>query len=133
MTAPGSASRMCHISVLPRGPSSPSSGCTWTDSRSEVKISFTSSGSSCSARNQASPIGSAESGNQGARRVLPHTFSRRDGVSRTGAPMLGMADHELVDPVEPALQLLHRSGVGEPDMLFGPERLARNHRHLGLA
>src|ERR1035438_9342387 len=79
---------MCHISVLPRGPSSPSSGCTCTLNRCDVKISFTSNGNSRSVRNHASPMGCAESANHGSRRVVPHTFSRSDGVRRMGLFMI---------------------------------------------
>ena len=52
--------------------------------RSDVKMSLTRSGRGVAVRDHASPIGISESGNHGDRRVLPHTFSRRDGVSSSG-------------------------------------------------
>src|SRR5215472_12099709 len=127
IVAPGSASRMCHISVLPRGPSSPSSGWTWTLSRSLVKISFTSSSRSHSERYHASPIGRSASGNHGARLVRPQTRSRRDGVNRTGS---GIFDDELVDPVEPALELRHRRRVRNPHVPVRAESFSRHHRDV---
>src|SRR5215831_5035589 len=127
IVAPGAASRMCHISVLPRSPSSPSSGCTCTLRRSLVKISLTSSGRSGGPTNQASPMGRADSAYHGAKLVRPQTRSTSRTDRRIGS---GIFDDELVHAIEAALELVHRGGVADADVTIGAEGLARHHRNV---
>src|SRR5260370_1028176 len=107
--APGWAPRICHISVLPR-PHSPS-GCTCTDSLSEVNRSFTRIGRGGSAVYQYSPI-FWPLGIQ-----TPQTRSRELLFSLTGCGVtIILGGDEFVEPLETALQLVHRRGVGNANM-----------------
>jgi hypothetical protein len=103
--APASALSTYHISVLP-------GGCTWTESRSVVKMNLTRMSS---AGNHTSPIGELVSGNHGASFRLPHTFSTRSVRDAPAARSLEKRFDETLDTVEAALQLLHRRGVGDAD------------------
>src|ERR1051326_4568933 len=123
--APISARMTYHISVFPEecscAAAKASSGWTCTESRPDVKTNFTSSGMSAS--NQTSPIFLSGAGNQGERSVAPQTFSLKVAGSLTGT--LPFTD-KLLDTIEPASQLSHRSRVGEADVLRSPEGFTGN-------
>src|SRR6266566_2799927 len=106
--APGAALRICHISVLPT-PHSPS-GCTCTDSLSEVIKSFTRIG---------------RGGSEVYQRSLPHVISRRLVVNLRG--------DKFVNAVKPALQFLHRGGIGNANVPIGAERFTGHNGHMSFS
>src|SRR5439155_24155763 len=114
----------CHISVLPT-PHSPS-GCTCTDSLSEVNRNFTRIGSGGEAVYQSSPIFLPPGTS------IPHTLSCAVRVSLTGLGQAMLRHDEVVNAIETALQFLHRSGVGNAYVPVGSERFSGHYGHMRI-
>ena len=87
MAAPGLGVQDVRHFGLAARPYSPSSGCTCTESRWEVKISFTSSGKFAISQIPRLADGPFRIRKPGPQWVLPHTLSRREGVRRMALPM----------------------------------------------